>query len=115
MASLVDKAGAREFAQWWDPGTNACWDAAQAFPLEGADAATSAWVADQCNNARGQELDAGEQELHEVFVEAAKERELVALKRPKVLVRVRMSTPPEAIVDTLRVLSWKMVEGTRDV
>ena len=55
LAFVVDKALAEAPAQLWGPEVKAHCDATQASPVVGADAANSAWAADRCKNAWGQE------------------------------------------------------------
>ena len=67
----------------------------------------------------GQELpeeEEGEEEKsHGGLVNAAKERALAALKKLKVFKPVKAGAPPvKAVVNTCRVLSWKMAEGKKD-
>ena len=66
LVFVVDKEATKENAKWWGPELNAQWDAAYAFPFEGADTASSVWGTDQCNIAPGRELSA--------LVKAARER-----------------------------------------
>ena len=55
VAFVADKELVEEGAQWWGPGMNARPNAATASPMEGVDAATSAWAADQCNKVLGKQ------------------------------------------------------------
>ena len=84
------------------------WAAARAPTLDGMDAAISAWEADQCNEALGQELSADEVSLGEKRELAAKGRVLAASQRFGVFQPVSASTPPKATVDTWWVFTWQM-------
>ena len=76
LASAVDMEVVREHAQRRGSWSEAHWDAVRASPLEGADAGTSAWAADHCNKALGQEPSAEEENLRGALVGAAEERGL---------------------------------------
>ena len=53
LAFVADKEIVKEHAQLREPGMRAHWDAATAPPWAGVGAATSAWAADQRNEALG--------------------------------------------------------------
>ena len=64
--------------------------------------------------ALGQELTADGEKTHVALVKAVEDRELVAWGRFKVFEPVTKGALSENIVDTTRVLSWKLVGGDMD-
>ena len=93
LALVVDKEVIQEHAQRWDPGMKVHWDATHASPLEGADTAISAWVADQRKKA-------DEEEVYWKLVSAATEHELAAWRKFKAFKPGAVGTPSQEIVDT---------------
>ena len=80
---------------------------AKAPPLAGVDAAISAWTADQCKKALGQELTIDEGPADAALRKAAKGRKLGAWRGSEVSEPVRKGTSPKAPVE--------MVKGEKDV
>ena len=70
-ARAVDLEVVKEHAQWWNPELEPHVEAHQSSIAEGVDGAAPAWVADECNRARGQELSPEEEQRAEL-VQAAK-------------------------------------------
>ena len=89
--------------------------AVNAFPLEGASAAATAWAADQCKKTLGRELAADEEGKHGALIRAAKDRELGTGANLEVPETVRIGKPSEATPDARQMISWNMVGGKRDV
>ena len=114
-AFVADKEAVKEHARTWSQALKAHWNAAIAFPMEGVDAAISAWIEDQCNEALSRELRADEARAHGALIRAANERELGARRRVEVSETARRGKPSKAIAETRLVLTKKMVHGKRDV
>ena len=85
LASVADKEIAEEHAQWRHPDLEARRAATHDSAVEGVDAATSAWAAEERNRNSGQELSEAEGKWHACLARGAEENELNARKQFKVL------------------------------
>ena len=80
-ALAVDLEVAQEHAQWWNPELEPRLVAHRSSLVEGVDGAASAWIADECNRASGQELAPEKETQHAEVVQQAKNRELDVWKQ----------------------------------
>ena len=90
-------------------------DAAQSSVLGGVDAAVSSWLADECNRGSSQELSMKDEEMHADLARKVKVKELDAWKQSQVFEPVQERGVPNARVRTRWALSWKMMEGTKNI
>ena len=77
----VDLAAAQVHAQWWSPDLKSKLEASPSDAVEGVDGAISAWVADECNRAPGQELPQEAEVMHADLAREGKRRELEASEK----------------------------------
>ena len=75
LASVAEREVVTDHVPWRDPCSGTRWDATLASAAEGADAATPARIAVECNRASGQELTEEEGNSHGGVASAAKEGE----------------------------------------
>ena len=68
----VDLAVGHAHAQWWSLDLKPKLEVNSSAAVDGVDGATSAWVADECNRALGQELPEEEEEMHADLVNEGK-------------------------------------------
>ena len=105
LAFVVDEAAVKEHAQLRDPEIKAHWGATHASPMEGADALIPSWVEElRVKNFRVkcEKASVGEEQLYGKLVSAAKERELEACKKFKVLKPVTVGAPAESLLSRTR-------------
>ena len=73
LSFVVHNEGVNGRPRLRNPALDARWRATYASAAEGADAAISAWTADECEEALGQEVSADEDELHKNSAHAVEE------------------------------------------
>ena len=76
LAFVAEKKFAREHTHWWNPDMKTRWNATRACVVEGADAAISAWIAEECDRAWALKPTEEERKSHGGLASAAQERGL---------------------------------------
>ena len=115
IALAVDWEVAKEHAPWWHPEPKPKVEAHQSSVAEGVGGAIPARVADECNRVLRQELSPAEEERHAELVAAAKHEKLPAWKTFDVCEPRKQQNVSEQIAQTRWVITWKMVDGRRNV
>ena len=107
------------YGQWWHPemksrlDTQARKDLSRSVVADGTGAVMSAWVAEERNRMRGQELTEEEEKLEKGSASEAKERELRARKQFNVSPLIKGGNQSQAIAETPWVLTWKVLGGRK--
>ena len=83
--------------------------------VEGVGGAVSAWDADECDRASGQELPPEEGRQHAELVQQPKNRELDAWGKFDVYESRAIGNVSKQVVHTRWVLTWKMADGQKSV
>ena len=81
LAPVAQKDSVRGHVQRQGPEMRENWDVYHASPGEGVSAPTSAWAADKCSIALGQQVSGEEEKFYGELVRAAGERELILRPR----------------------------------
>ena len=108
FALVAEKEVATEHAQRRNPDLKALWGDIHASGVEGADAATSAWIAGQCNRVLGQALAQEEEKLHGGSREYGQGGGAAGFSEFKVLQPLERGAPTKSIVGTRWVVIWKL-------
>ena len=115
-ASVPGEEVAEERAQQQTPDLKERWDSTRASAVEGEGAAIPARIAEGSIRALGHELrGGGEEKSCWDLASAATERELNTWEEFKVFQAAKGCAPSKCIVDARRALTWKMVDGDKDV
>ena len=98
-----------------ESGTQAQVEAHQPSVAVGVDGAASAWVADECNRAQGQESSPEEEGQHAELDHAGKTKEHDAWKELDVCEPRKGGDMSKQIAQTGWALKWKVVDGRKNV
>ena len=104
MAAVASKGVEEEHGQCWNPALKPHVDASRPSAVGSAEAAISAWVAEERNRVSGHELSGEEAKFCGVSANAAKERELIAREKFE-LQSVEGRAPSKSTVDARLVLT----------
>ena len=121
LAFATDEDVVKGHAQWWRSDTKEKIDTQNrkdlgaSFAMGGGGPVLSAWVAEKCNRAPGQELAEAEERVHADLSRETKDGGVEARDRFKVLSAAKIGTQPEETADTRRASSQREADGGKKV
>ena len=110
-ALVADKEMVEHHGHCWDAVMRDGWGAVPSSPVDGVDAAISAWTANLCGETRGEELSLEEERKYAPPVSVVQQRELADWEEFHACRSVAQAAIKKAITGTSCVLAWRVADG----